>query len=131
MTWQTFLFFAVAGLAFGYSGYRFSILFKLMKQHQGRGFRLDRIPERIVTAIVNVLGQRAVLRKRAAGIMHTTIFWGFLIITVGTLEQFVGTIYQGANFSFVGWPIYAPFLFLHDLFTFAILIALAYAAYRR
>ena len=90
MTWQTFAFLIVAGVAFGYSGYRFSILYRIMKNHQGRATeRLNDLGARIQTALVNVLGQKAVLRKKSAGIMHATIFWGFLIITVGTLEQFV------------------------------------------
>src|SRR5262245_42501410 len=108
MTWQTFLFLIVAGIAFGYSGYRFSILFKMMKQHQGKASpRFDHLIERILTTVSNVLGQKAVLKKRTIGILHATIFWGFLIITVGTLEQFVSTIYQPANFEFVGHTPYS------------------------
>src|SRR5690242_9602291 len=102
MTWQTFAFILVAGSAFGYSGYRFSLLFRMMKAHRGRGPSLKHVPARIATAIVNVLGQRAVLRKNPIGIAHTTIFWGFIIITLGTLEQFVSTVYAPANFEFIG-----------------------------
>jgi Fe-S oxidoreductase len=131
MTWQTFLFLAVAGAAFGYSGYRFSLLFRMMKAHQGKGPVVRDIPARIATTILNVLGQQAVLRKRAIGIAHTTIFWGFIIITVGTVEQFVGTLYQGADFTFVGEVPYRALVFLQDLFTVGILVAVAYAAYRR
>jgi Fe-S oxidoreductase len=131
MTWQTFLFIAMAAGAFSYSGYRFSILYRLMKAHQGKSKPFNDIPDRIVTTIVNVLGQRAVLKKKSAGIMHATIFWGFIIITVGTTEQFVSTIHNQANFEFLGPVLYRGFLFLNDLFVSAILIALAYAAYRR
>lgn len=131
MTWQTFLFLVVAGAAFGYSGYRFSILFRLMKQHRGKSDRLNDIPDRIVTAIANVLGQKAVLRKRGAGIMHATIFWGFLIITLGTLEQFVSTLYQGASFEFIGASPYQALILLQDIFTLAVLVAVGFAAYRR
>jgi Fe-S oxidoreductase len=131
MTWQTFLFLITAGTAFGYSGYRFSILYKLMKAHRGKCARLDQIPERILTAIVNVIGQRAVLRKRAAGIMHATIFWGFIVISIGTLEQFCSTIYQPANFEFIGETPYRVLVFIQDFFTFSILVAIGYACYRR
>ncbi len=131
MTWQTFLFLALAGSAFGYSGYRFSILFKMMKAHQGKAYRLDDIPARILTTLKNVLGQSAVRQKKAIGIAHTMIFWGFLVITVGTLEQFVSTIYQGANFEFVGETAYRAFVLLHDVFTFLVLAGVSYAAYRR
>src|SRR5690349_1214663 len=131
MTWQTFLFIAVAGAAFGYSGYRFSILFRMMKNHQGKSSRLDQLLERLMTFLANVLGQRAVLRKRGIGIAHAMIFWGFLIITLGTLEQFATTLYQPANFEFIGAIPYRALVFLQDLFTLAVLLAVAYAAYRR
>jgi Fe-S oxidoreductase len=131
MTWQTFLFFAVAAAAFGYSGYRFSILFKLMEAQKGKGPHVGDIPGRIKTTLVNVLGQKAVLKKKSAGIMHATIFWGFLIITIGTLEQFVGTIYQGASFQFIGTPAYPTLVFVQDLFTLAVLLAVIYACFRR
>lgn len=131
MTWQTFLFIIVAGSAFGYSGYRFRILYKMMQAHQGKANRWNQIPQRILTTIANVLGQKAVLQKRAAGIMHATIFWGFIIITVGTLEQFVGTLYEPANFQFIGQPLYSVLVLVQDFFTFAILLAIGYACYRR
>lgn len=131
MTWQTFAFLLAAGVAFGYSGYRFSILLKMMKAHQGKTNRLDQISERIQTTIVNVLGQKAVLRKKGPGMMHATIFWGFLIITLGTLEQFVTTLYAPANFEFMGQPLYSGFVFAQEFFTVAILVAIAYACYRR
>ncbi len=131
MTWQTFLFLILAGSAFSYSGYRFSILIKLMKSHKGKAARLDRIPERILATLANVLGQKAVLKKRAAGIMHATIFWGFLIITLGTLEQFASTLYQPINFQFIGNNAYSALVFLQDFFTLAVLGAVSYACYRR
>ena len=131
MTWQTFAFLIVAGAAFGYSGYRMSILLKMMRQHRGRVPRVTEIPKRIWVAIEFVLGQRAVLEKRAAGIMHATIFWGFLVITVGTLEQFAGTLYAPANFEFIGKPAYAALVAMQDFFTLAVLVAIAFACYRR
>jgi Fe-S oxidoreductase len=131
MTWQTIAFLAVAGVAFSYSAYRFSILLRMMKAHQGKATRLNDIPARIQTTIANVLGQKAVLKKKSAGIMHATIFWGFIIITVGTLEQFVSTLYAPANFEFIGQTLYNGLAFMQDFFTAAILVAIAYACYRR
>lgn len=131
MTWQTFVFLAIASLTFGYSGYRFSILYRMMKNHQGKAKRVDHILERIMTTIANVLGQKAVLKKRAAGIMHATIFWGFLIITIGTLEQFASTLYAPASFQFIGEGPYSCLVFVQDIFTFLVLLAVGFACYRR
>jgi Fe-S oxidoreductase len=132
MTWQTFAFLIVAGLALSYSGYRFSILYRLMKNHRGQApDRLSDLAGRIETAIVNVLGQKAVLKKKSAGIMHATIFWGFLIITIGTLEQFATTLHNQANFQFIGQTAYGALVFLQDFFALAVLLAVGYACYRR
>ena len=131
MTWQTFLFLALAGAAFSYSGYRFRILYRMMINHQGKTSRLDHIPDRILTTLANVLGQKAVLKKKSAGIMHATIFWGFLIITLGTLEQFATTLYEPANFQFIGNTAYSMLVLLQDILTLAVLLAVGFACYRR
>ena len=131
ITWQTFAFLLVACAAFSYSGYRFSILYKLMKAHQGKAFRLDHIPARIQETIINVLGQKAVRKKLGPGIMHTAIFWGFIIITVGTLEQFLSTLYATANFEFIGKAPYSALILIQDIMTLTVFLAVIYAAYRR
>ena len=131
MTWQTFAFLIVACTAACLSGLRFTQLLKMMKMHQGKVERLDHLQARISTLIINVLGQKAVLRKKYAGIMHATIFWGFLVITTGTLEQFCTTLYQPANFEFIGQLPYRGLVFLQDFFTFAVLFAVGMAAVRR
>ncbi|MGK5090150.1 (Fe-S)-binding protein, partial [Bdellovibrionota bacterium FG-2] len=110
---------------------RFTILYRMMKAHQGKANRWDQLSKRVQTFISNVLGQRAVLQRPGPGIMHATIFWGFLLITLGTLEQFVSTIYQPANFEFLGKAVYGVLVFFQDFFTVGILVALAYACYRR
>src|SRR5688572_14706618 len=38
--------------------------------------------------IKHVLGQARLLTRTYPGVMHALIFWGFLVITVGTIEQF-------------------------------------------
>ncbi len=131
MTWQTFAFIAVAGFAFGYSALKFKILIELIKKQKGKGPTVDRIPERIKIALVNVLGQKAVNQKQPIGIAHTVIFWGFMIITIGTVEQFIGTLYEGANFTFIGESAYKLLVTIQDFFTGGILIAVLYALYRR
>ena len=131
MTWQTFVFLIVAGFAFTYSGLKFRTLFALMRKHRGKGPKIDRIPERIITTVKNVLGQAAVNRKQPIGLLHTTIFCGFIIITIGTLEQFVSTVYAGANFEFIGLDAYSVLVRVQDFFTAAILVAVVAAFYRR
>jgi Fe-S oxidoreductase len=131
MTWQTFAFLIIAGFAFGYSGWKFRILFRMMRSLQGKGPKFGRILARIRVGIAHVFGQGAVNRKQPIGLIHTTIFWGFIVITIGTLEQFVSTVYFGANFEFIGHGAYSILVRIQDFFTAAILFAVAGAFYRR
>jgi len=131
MTWQTFLFTPIALAAFGYSGYRFYILFKLMLSHRAKSGRTDQLGSRFRTSIVNVLGQKAVLRKKTPGIMHTTLLWAFLLITIGTIEQFATTIYPPAHFEFIGKEPYWILMLVQDIATLGVLVAVAYFSYRR
>ena len=48
------------------------------------------------------IAQTKILREPAAGIMHATIFWGFIVLTAGTVEIFIQGVF--ADFS------YEPFL---------------------
>ena len=41
-------------------------------------------------------------RKKAPGIAHTMIFWGFIVITVGTTEMIIEGIFHGVNLSLLG-----------------------------
>jgi Fe-S oxidoreductase len=131
MTWQTFAFLIVAVAAFGYSGFRFRKLLMLMKAHKAKARPVDRLPARILTTLQFVLGQKAVLKKNPIGIAHTAIFWGFIVITIGTLEQFVSTLYEPANFEFIGHGLYSALVFVQDLFVVFVLLGVLYASYRR
>lgn len=131
ITWQTFVFLVVAAGAFGFSGRKVATLLRLMRAHRGKDFRLNKLPERVGATILNVLGQKAVLKKPVIGIIHTTIFWGFMIITIGTLEQFASTLYGGANFEFIGETAYSALVAVMDFFTAGVFLAVVFAAVRR
>jgi Fe-S oxidoreductase len=131
MSLESLIFLVVAGGAFGYSGYRFSILYKMMRAHQGKVPTLSDLPRRFQEILVNVIGQKAVLQKQPIGIAHMMIFWGFIVISLGTLEQFLSTLVPGASYEFVGQPLYQIFHFSQDFFCTLVLIGLGYAGYRR
>jgi Fe-S oxidoreductase len=131
MTWQTFAFLIVAGTAFTLSGRRFATLYRLMKAQTGKAPEVKDIGKRVQTAIVNVLGQKAVLKDTWIGVAHTAIFWGFLVISLGTVEQFLMTLHSGASFEFIGAGPYSLFIMSQDFFTGLVLLGVLFAAYRR
>src|SRR5438067_13713661 len=51
--------------------------------------------------------QRKIFRETVAGAMHATIFWGFMVLTAGTVEILVEGVIPG--FSYHDWlplPVY-------------------------
>jgi Fe-S oxidoreductase len=131
MTWQTLAFLIIGGTAFYITGKRFHTLYLLMSKQTGKAPKFSEFGRRIMTTIVNVFFQKAVLQKPVIGIIHTSIFWGFLIISIGTLEQFCMTLYQGASFEFLGRDAYDVLIRSQDFFTAFVLIGVLMAAYRR
>ncbi len=131
MTWQTFAFLIVGGFAALISGKRFHTLYLLMKAKKGTAPKFGEVARRIQTTLVNVLGQKAVLESPVIGVAHTAIFWGFLIISLGTVEQFCMTLWDTASFEFIGHPLYSLFIQSQDLFTALVLIGVIVAAVRR
>jgi Fe-S oxidoreductase len=97
--------------------------------------RFDRVGERIKGVLVFVFGQRRVVRE-PSGWGHFTIFWGFLLITVGTVEGFVRGVWPGFTYRTLLDPLHLGFLYLPlnlaiDLVSFGVLIALCIGLYRR
>jgi Fe-S oxidoreductase len=93
--------------------------------------RFDQTTERVKGVLSFVLGQRRVLSE-PAGWGHFFIFWGFVIITLGSIETFGVGIYHGfAYWKLLGKGLTALLYLLQDLFCTAVVIALCVALYRR
>ncbi len=122
--WLIFAFFAVVLVIFGYGVYKKIKMWRLGKED----LRTDQLWVRIKKLIVETFGHMRIIRDAVPGWMHWFIFWGFVIMTFGT----VMTLLQ-ADF---GLPImYGSFylglsLALEFAGLFA-LISIGYFAYRR
>ncbi len=92
--------------------------------------RWDNVPARLLNVVVYVLGQARLLRGDFwPGLMHATIFWGFIILSIGSLEFFGKGITEAFSLPFLSNnPVY---LVLQDLFSVGVIAAIAYAAFRR
>ncbi len=105
-------------------------LYKILRLGQPED-RFDQTRERIKGVVTFVLGQRRVLRE-PAGWGHFCIFWGFIIITIGSIETFGVGIYHGfAYWKFLGKGFTGVLYLLQDLFCAAVVVALCVAIYRR
>ena len=115
-------------IAIGIFGHRVWQLWRLLQLGQGK-LPTDKMGDRIKSVMVNVFGQKSVVKERS-GIGHFFIFWGFIIVTFGTLEGFIGGFFHGFSFSFLG-PFYRFMNFAQDIMAFMVLAAIAVALYRR
>lgn len=93
--------------------------------------RFDRWGDRIKAVLVYVGAQARVLAK-PAGLGHFVIFWGFIFITIGTLDHMLGQVIPGFGLErIVGRRLGSAFIFLQDVFGILVIGALAVAAVRR
>src|SRR5262245_38232108 len=123
------IFYALIAVALALFGRRVAVLVGLLAKGKPAA-RWDRVPARVGKVIVYVFGQARLLGGDFwPGLMHATIFWGFVVLTLGTIEFFG----KGATESFF-LPFLsdtAGYLVLQDLFSVFVIAALAYAAFRR
>jgi Fe-S oxidoreductase/nitrate reductase gamma subunit len=75
--------------------------------------------------------QSKILRDPVAGAMHATVFWGFIVLTIGTIEIFIQGVAPG--FTYAGWfgKLYGPYVVMQEVFAFGVLAAVAWLFYRR
>jgi Fe-S oxidoreductase len=93
--------------------------------------RFDHIGRRLKGVATFVFGQQRVVRERS-GWGHFFIFWGFIIITIGSLETFGVGLYHGfAYWKILGKPLTGLLYLLQDLLCVGVLIALGVSLYRR
>ncbi len=95
--------------------------------------RFDRIGARVALVLVHVLGQARTLSQAYPGIMHATMFWGFLALFMGTV---LATIDYDITVPLFGLKLLRGGFYLFyetvlDLFGLFFVIGLGMAVYRR
>ena len=93
-----------------------------LDRSQDRGARLQSV-------MTFVFGQKRLFKDKYSGPMHFTIFWGFIILTIGSVIFLIRGLFPS-----VGAPEGVPALILNvatDVMAVFVLIALGMAAYKR
>ncbi len=116
--------------SFSAFGYTFMKIMRVLKAAK-KVNRLDRVGERIQTTLLVAFGQTKILRKPVAGILHALVWWGFLVITVGTAEMMIdGVAGTDRALAFLG-PVYSVITASGELFAAIIIIAVILFLTRR
>lgn len=131
---------AVAGAVFFRSVLR---LFRYMARGKENDLKpLDRLPARIASVLIYFFGQKKVGEPMsytapalATSKHHLLIFYGFLVITVGTaefmLQSLLWDIVPGFSFRLVLGGVYPVLSWSIDLFNGIVLVMILYAYFRR
>jgi Fe-S oxidoreductase len=125
-------------LAVGLGGFGWTIWRFVQFMRVGRpDIPTDRLPERLLSVLVYWLGQKKVTEKTMdspprgfTSNHHVWIFWGFLIITIGTVEMWFNGL-TGLDFSFVGGTLYSGLKWLIDCFNLLVLVMIGFGFFRR
>jgi Fe-S oxidoreductase len=94
--------------------------------------RVDQPAIRIANLLSIGIFQRKIFREAVAGAMHATIFWGFMVLTAGTVEILIEGVVPGFSFArILPHPIYQLYSLSQDGFALLVIGAVAFAMFRR
>jgi Fe-S oxidoreductase len=106
------------------AGRRMMWLTRLIRSGRPAPGRTDHLGERIRAQLVEVFGQRRLLRWSVPGVAHFLTFWGFIVLGITIVEAY-GALVISEDFAFPFFG-HARWLgFLEDFFAVAVLLALA------
>jgi Fe-S oxidoreductase len=130
MTTQGIVFLILFVAVFTVFGLIVRLLYRILRAGKPEN-RFSRWGERIASVLMYVAGQGRVLAK-PAGLGHFAIFWGFIFITIGTLDHMIRQVVPGFGLDrIVGRSAGSALVFLQDVFGILVIVALAVAAVRR
>jgi len=112
------------------AGRRIFWLTRLIRSGQPAPGRTDGMTERLKAQLVEVLGQRKLLKWNAPGIAHFFTFWGFIVLGLTIIEAF-GALVISKDFAipFVGRGQWLGFL--EDFFAVAVLLGMIWFSVNR
>lgn len=131
MTTQNAVFLFILVIAAGF----FALNVQRLVSYLNLGYAEDRT-DHPLTRIRNVLAigiaQKKIFRDPVAGPMHALIFWGFMVLTAGTLEILVAGVFPRFSYALIlPRPLYLAFSASQDIFALLVIAAVSFALYRR
>ncbi|NVB85400.1 MAG: 4Fe-4S dicluster domain-containing protein [Kofleriaceae bacterium] len=96
--------------------------------------RVDDLGGRLMDVGIYFFGQKKVAEEgpqHRSSKHHLVIFWGFLIITIATVDIIVSGVIPGLSLRLLPDVLYKPLYLLIDVMNFAVLLVIAWAFIRR
>src|SRR5215203_5328115 len=124
-----FLFVLILAVAF------FSLNVQRLVSYLRLGYVEDRTDHpltRLKNVLVIGIAQKKIFRDPIAGPMHALIFWGFMVLTAGTIEILIAGVFPAFSFaSFLPGALYRAYSLSQDVFALLVIAAVGFALYRR
>ena len=131
MSAERMIFLLVLVLAAGFFSLNVQRLVQYLRIGKADG-RLDHPWQRAWNVLRIGIAQVKILRDPVAGPMHAGIFWGFLVLTAGTVELIIQGIVPGFSYDrLLPHPVYLFYSFSQDAFALLVLAAVGFAFFRR
>src|SRR5947209_2117872 len=93
--------------------------------------RLDHPLDRLKNLLTIGIAQKKIFRDPVAGPMHALIFWGFMVLTAGTLEILIAGVSPRFSYSlFLPDALYRVYSLSQDVFALLVIGAVGFALYR-
>ncbi len=110
---------AVTVVALALVSRRVWYLFRLVQSGQPAPGRMKNVPAQVKAELMDVFGQRKLLRRPVPGIAHFLTFWGFIILLLTIIEAY-GDLFD-RNFAITHWP---GLGFIEDLVAVGVLVGI-------
>ena len=122
MTTSQLIFTLLVLAAFGFFGITMWRILRVLFAAKPE-YRWDRIGERLQLTLLVAFGQTKMLRKPIAGVLHAIVWWGFLVVTIGTIEIIIdGITGQERVFGELGF-LYKVITASAELFALLVIVA--------
>jgi heterodisulfide reductase subunit C/nitrate reductase gamma subunit len=111
---------------FSYTAWQYYLRFKLTKP-----FPINNFGRRFKVMMIVAFGQSRILRKPVVGLMHALVWWGFIVILVGSIEMVIDGLFGTERALAVLGPVYSVITASGDVFALVILLAIIAFLVRR
>ncbi|MGE0173837.1 MAG: (Fe-S)-binding protein [Oligoflexales bacterium] len=128
------IFLLLAAAAFGSLVWNVRHIWQVIKSGQGKEEDRTNNRGRRISEVLNFgFLQQRMFRDMKAGVMHAFIFWGFVTVSVGTIETLVSGVFPSFSFADIlgdGF-VYHVFLRSQDVANACVAFAVMFAIFRR
>ena len=109
---------------------KFKLIYQLVRLGKNENL-FQRWPERVSIFIQNYIFQRKMFKDTGPGLAHIMLFFGFIVVTIGSAEHILEGLIHGFSLSMIIGPLYAPLVYIQDHLNAVVVLAVLYFLTRR